>query len=163
MGCRINNLQVLYAIVVDIMIKMMDVFMPCKRTTDMGFHDRPVHIVSSFFRSCNQISLGFAMLFHADFRVSVFHPSLIMFTAQRTRNYIFVTLFAMLFIYGLVGCQHPTPTVVHTTMTVNCDPNKEPCFSVSRSMVDEHYELFAENIRLKAALKLCQEKPLSNP
>ena len=32
------------------------------------------------------------------------------------------------------------------------------CASVSKSFLREHGQLFDENIRLKAALKLCQEK-----
>ena len=41
--------------------------------------------------------------------------------------------------------------------TVRCAAD-EDCVSVSKAFVREHGELFDENIRLKAALKLCNEK-----
>jgi hypothetical protein len=50
---------------------------------------------------------------------------------------------------GLSGCSSPKPIVVHTPITSKGCP---PAF------VSEHNDLFAENIRLKQALQICQEK-----
>lgn len=50
---------------------------------------------------------------------------------------------------ALSGCQSPKPVVVQVPITSKGCP---------AAFVSEHNDLFAENIRLKAALKICQEK-----
>ncbi len=51
---------------------------------------------------------------------------------------------------GLSGCKSHKPVVVHVPITSKGCP---------AAFVSEHNDLFAENIRLKHALKLAQEKP----
>ena len=63
-----------------------------------------------------------------------------------------VTAFMMVLLVAamlLPGCQSKPPVVVHTSVTSKGCP---PAF------VSEHNDLFAENIRLKHQLRLCQEK-----
>jgi hypothetical protein len=64
-------------------------------------------------------------------------------------------MLSMLCLTGFEGCpKKPDPVTVERAVT------SKDC---RRALLEEHEALFAENIRLKAALKLCQEKPLSNP
>ena len=52
---------------------------------------------------------------------------------------------------GFGSCQpKPDPVTVERAVTAK---------DCRRALLEEHEALFAENIRLKAALKLCQEKP----
>ena len=56
-----------------------------------------------------------------------------------------------------IGCSTSKPLEVEEAppATVQCQTN---CVSVSKEFVKEHGRLFARVIRLKAALKLCQER-----
>jgi hypothetical protein len=48
------------------------------------------------------------------------------------------------------GCRHaPAPNTVEVPVTIR---------GCSDALIQEHADLFNENIRLRAALKLCQEK-----
>ena len=51
----------------------------------------------------------------------------------------------------------PAPELTPSPAMVGCVGPE--CVSVTKEFVKEHGRLFAEKIRLKAALKLCQEKP----
>jgi hypothetical protein len=50
---------------------------------------------------------------------------------------------------SIVSCTTPSPKTVETKATAK---------GCSDAFITEHNDLFAENIRLKAALKICQGK-----
>ena len=61
-----------------------------------------------------------------------------------------ILMLSMLCLLNIASCQ-PVPV-----KTVEVQATSKGC---SRAFVEEHDSLFAENIRLKAALKACQGKP----
>ena len=66
----------------------------------------------------------------------------------------------MLLIWSLPSCgvfqKKQVPSTVEVVASVNC---KAKCIAVTRAFVDEHGDLFSENIRLKAALEHCNKTP----
>lgn len=69
-----------------------------------------------------------------------------------------VAVLILLWVLALVvGC-HPAPVIktVEVPASVHCEG--PDCIMVTRTFVDEHGSLFAENIKLKAALKACREQ-----
>ena len=53
----------------------------------------------------------------------------------------------------------PVPKAAFSDASVQCDATvRKDCWSVTPAYVKEHAILFDEAIRLKAALKVCQEK-----
>lgn len=61
-----------------------------------------------------------------------------------------VTVTALVLVASLLASCKSKPPVVHVPIT------SKGC---SAAFVSEHNDLFAENIRLKKALELCQRKP----
>ena len=53
------------------------------------------------------------------------------------------------------GCQTPSVKTVEVPVSSHCEGND--CFQVTRAFMDEHGNLLVENIRLKAALKFCNQ------
>ena len=66
-------------------------------------------------------------------------------------------LLVMLSLLSMSACvSKPVPSVPATAATTQC---KTDCVSVSKAFVKRHAELFDENIRLKAKVKLLEAKP----
>ena len=157
--CRIiEKLKILYSVIASIMIDVMHVFRSQQRSSKIFFHHKTMHILTRLiFQYFHQIPLGHSMFPLASPRISILPPTQIVFIAKRACIYMPVTFAALFILSGLFGCKHDDVVVVHAPASVNCDPAKEECISVTRPFLDEHGALFAENIRLKAALKFCNQ------
>ena len=68
-------------------------------------------------------------------------------------------MIGLLAILSFNGCgilsSKPVPSVPASDATVQC---QKDCVSVSKAFIKEHGNLFDEAIRLRASLKMCQEK-----
>ena len=61
---------------------------------------------------------------------------------------------------GFVSCRTPSaPSTVEVEASVNCRGPADKCIAVTRAFLDEHLRLFEQNIRLRQALKICQDQP----
>ncbi len=56
---------------------------------------------------------------------------------------------------NFAACAPKPIKTVEVVATANC--SGPDCIGVSRRFIEEHFELFAETIRLKASLSSCQE------
>jgi hypothetical protein len=62
-----------------------------------------------------------------------------------------------LFIMSLGGCPAPEVKTVEVQASIQCKEG-DRCFSVTKEFLLEHGRLFDENIRMKAALKICNDR-----
>jgi len=65
-----------------------------------------------------------------------------------------VLIFCLLSIVSCASKRDPNLAIGAATLQCQVE-----CVSVSKAFVKEHAELFDEDIKLRAALKLCNEKP----
>jgi len=137
---------------------MMNVFRSKKGAIKMQFHHEPMHILSFGVSALHQITLGLSSFLRAGSRVAIACPSQVMLIAPSACQRRILAFCALVLIVGLSGCANHKLIVIHSTTTVNCDPAKDECFSVSRGFLDEHGQLFQEVIRLREALDTCNKK-----
>lgn len=60
------------------------------------------------------------------------------------------------FLVSLSGCPRPIPETIHDDMTTHCVGHD--CVSVSQGLLLELGEVYAQNIRLRDALRACETK-----
>lgn len=63
----------------------------------------------------------------------------------------------ILFTLSIGACQPVEVKTVEVPATIQCKEG-DRCFSVTKEFLLEHGRLFDENIRLKSALNICQNK-----
>ena len=67
-----------------------------------------------------------------------------------------IGLLVMLSSCSFVSCASKSKPILIGAATVHCQTD---CVPVSKAFIKEHADWGIENIRLKAALNLCQKKP----
>ena len=81
-------------------------------------------------------------------------------TALSGRSISVITLLLICCFSSFVSCRTtPAPNTVEVEASANCHLPGDQCIAVTRAFVMEHAILFEQTIRLKAALKVCQQSP----